>query len=172
MNINKKLKTLQVELNDFQKEFISNTEDLFSKVNKNTIAENSYVEFNTKNNIIEISLVHQENYDSVLLFLIHENFIEIGCLEYTYYFDFMDDSLFKGLMPKDKSNKIHEIVDHMLSSKYKLLYYSLNGKIIKNEIIWDELNFLNQRHNRSIFGFILKPNRLDKKEKRLKSFIN
>jgi hypothetical protein len=171
MNIIEELKNHSERLNDFQTDFISCTEDLFSEINKKNIGINSFVRFDS-NNILEINLVQPQSADFILLFLIHEDIIEIGCLDYIYFFDTKNDSMFKELSKNDIFIKIQEIVYHMLKAKFKLFHYSFKGKLIKSKIIWEHLDFLNQQRNYSIFSYFYKNRILDKKEIFFGSFIN
>jgi hypothetical protein len=172
MKIYKEIKFLAPKLNEYQRNFTNTIEDLFTKIPKNNIGLNSYVRFDPGSNILEISLIHNKDPEMMLLFIIHEDMVEIGCLEYSYYLDSMKNAILFGLQGKEFYSNVYKVVNSMLNATFKQIIYSYKGKNIKSEIVWKDHEIPNQKRNYSFFSFLYVKELLEKQEITFKSFMD
>lgn len=172
MIIYKEINNLAQKLNRYQKEFVDITKELFTKIPQDNIGIKSNVKFDSVSNILEISLIHSKDPEMMILFILHEDMIEIGCVEYTYYMDSMKNALFAGLQGKEFYSNVKEFVTLILSSEFKLIVYSYKGKRIKSEIVWGDNEIPSQQHSYSMFNIFYKKAALDKQEVVFKSFMD
>ncbi len=171
MILYKEIESLYHKLNGYQKEFLKNAGELFFKIPQKNIGLKSNVRFDIKNNMLEITLVHSENPEMLLLFIIHEDMIEIWCSEYVYYLDSMKNALFFGLQKEEFYYEVKEFVKDVLNAKFKLISYSYNGKKLKSEIIWKNKEKYDRKRNYYILGFLHRRRVVQKTEVCIKSFM-